>query len=73
MSDWMVNLLFFVVGFFGGFFWYVGWMDGRMDGMHSHFFFFFPIVFRATLPSPAVWEMMGDLAGTGHCLVAKVT
>lgn len=44
MSDWMVNLLFFVVGFFGGFFWYVGWMDGRMDGMHSHFFFFFSLL-----------------------------
>lgn len=45
-------------------------LDGGMDGMHSHVFLF---VFRATLPSPAVWEMMGDLAGTGHCLVAKVT
>lgn len=54
----------------------IGWMDDWLIGCFVVVFLtvkccFF--VFRATLLLPAVWEMMADLDGTGHCLVVKVT
>lgn len=66
--EWLVDWLNECGG--GGDYWLVGWL---IDCSVFLFCFIFSFFFRAILLWPAVWVMMADLDGTGHCLVVKVT